>query len=206
MRIYDKFTVALPLDLPDRFGNRIESWLHWEGVGKHYIISKDGNVFTRKTPLKISEIGINILKSLSYVILLPLTLGCLIYREVRRRYCLSQIIPKVFLNNIDPHPAAPVEKRPLKKRPPYPLKDYCLVRVEHERSWIRSHEDQKRFLKALSHNLAQQKKPIQIHFILGEANLLSKKINEKFEGFHPLGVNGRPKTRVWIIRRAYAST
>lgn len=85
MKLYDN------LQIDNRsFGNFIESWLHIKGLGKKYKVINSNTQIKKEQASKL-DILINVIKGISYILLLPLTGLALIYREVARyKFSISE--------------------------------------------------------------------------------------------------------------------
>lgn len=216
MPIIDQITMTHPIGFYDNFGNSVEIWLHWDGLGNKYKISKKGQLKLQESALKTTPVILNILKGLSYILLLPLTLSCLVFREVRRVRHLLPIIhglkERAFagqgsgnlksnsLNNIQGTESDLQISKQIKSRD-YAIKDYCLVRIGNQRYWIRSHEDENRFIAELNSLTRNQNAAVQVNLILGEPERLLGKLALRFKWSHPTGINGKIKRNVVSVQR-----
>lgn len=72
------------------FGNFVESWLHIKGSGNKITIEGSRRSSYSEQVGKLDSF-INVIKCISYVLLLPVTCSALIYREVRRNCLIKQI-------------------------------------------------------------------------------------------------------------------
>lgn len=218
MPIIDQIIMKRPVGFYDNFGNSVEIWLHWDGLGKKYEISKKGQLKLQDSALKTTPIILNILKGLSYILLLPLTLSCLVFREVRRDRHLLPIIhglkERVFaghetggpksnsLNNIQRTESDTLISNQKKSRD-YAIKDYCLVRIGDQRYWIRSHEDEKRFIAELNALTRHQNAAVQVNLILGEPKFLLDKLAHRLKWSHPTGIKGKIRKNVVNVQRFF---
>lgn len=218
MPFFDQITLRQPLDFFDNFGNCVEMWLHCEGLGKKIVVSPSGMVKWQESVIKTADIFFSILKGISYLLLLPFTLGCLVYREVRRSSHLLPLIHGIRQSALDNSEAADAhevnsnndepkqsprsdEQLSTKKHRDYEVKDYCLVRIGGQRFWIRSHEDEKKVLKELHALLCHQTTPVQMNLILGEAEHFLGRLMKSFRWSHPMGAKGRLQRNVCLVEK-----
>lgn len=73
------------------FGNFIESWLHLDGLGRRFNVDISWKKHTCPEKVDFRNGCLNVIKCLSYVLLLPITCPALIYRKIRRRSIEKQI-------------------------------------------------------------------------------------------------------------------
>jgi hypothetical protein len=199
MGFFDYIKVRNPVGFFDKLGNLVEDWLHFKGLGHVYKINKKGQTRTIEQSAKCSDYFINAIKGFSHLVLLPITLGCMVFREVRRNQELAKKIKEVGQKTIYRHPYIDSDAGLIIANPYKLMQNHCIIKMGTDNTHIRIHslEAEKTFIGNLKDKLKKNEK-VRIHVILGSETQLLEALGQHFVVTYP-SFRGKPRSNVFEV-------